>query len=92
MDKAKNIKRKLKVKKESLYPKDKSGKGNPNIIAEEIWLERKKRILNSGIDLMKFGWVGKVKKLTKLSQRELENTLKHFNSEFEGKYFRKNRK
>lgn len=87
--KIKNIKRKLKVKKESKYQKDKSGKGNPNIIAEEIWLERKERILNSGIDLMKFGWVGKVKKLTKLSQRELENTLKHFNSEFEGKYFRR---
>jgi len=76
-------------KKESIYPKDKSGKGNPNIISEEIWLERKERILNSGIDLMKFGWVGKVKKLTKLTQRELENTIKHFNSEFEGKYFRR---
>ena len=81
--------KKSKIKKESIYPKDKSGKGNPNIISEEIWLERKERILNSGIDLMKFGWVSKVKKLTKLTQRELENTIKHFNNEFEGKYFRR---
>ena len=83
------IDKRQKNKKESIYPKDKSGKGNPNIISEEIWLERKERILNSGIDLMKFGWVSKVKKLTKLTQRELENTIKHFNNEFEGKYFRR---
>lgn len=82
-------KKKPKIKKESIYPKDKSGKGNPNIISEEIWIERKNLILNCGIDLMKFGWVGKVKKLTGLTQRELENTLKHFNTEFEGKYFRR---
>lgn len=81
--------KKSKIKKESIYPKDKSGKGNPNIISEEIWIERRNLILNSGIDLMKFGWVGKVKKLTGLTQRELENTLEHFNTEFEGKYFRR---
>ena len=45
--------------------------------------------MNCGIDLMKFGWVGKVKKLTGLTQRELENTLEHFNTEFEGKYFKR---
>ena len=81
--------KKPKIKKESIYPKDKSGKGNPNIISEEIWIERKNLILNCGIDLMKFGWVGKVKKLTGLTQRELENTLEHFESEFNGKYFRR---
>lgn len=87
--KTRKFEKKPKIKKESIYPKDKSGKGNPNIISEEIWIERKNLILNCGIDLMKFGWVGKVKKLTGLTQRELENTLEHFNTEFEGKYFRR---
>lgn len=87
--KIRKFEKKSKIKKESIYPKDKSGKGNPNIISEEIWIERKNLILNCGIDLMKFGWVGKVKKLTGLTQRELENTLEHFNTEFEGKYFRR---
>lgn len=87
--KTRKFEKKPKFKKESIYPKDKSGKGNPNIISEEIWIERKNLILNCGIDLMKFGWVGKVKKITGLTQRELENTLEHFNTEFEGKYFRR---
>lgn len=87
--KIRKFEKKPKIKKETIYPKDKSGKGNPNIISEEIWIERKNLILNCGIDLMKFGWVGKVKKLTGLTQRELENTLEHFESEFNGKYFRR---
>ena len=69
--------------------KDSSGKYNHSILSENIWLERKEKILSCGVDLMKFGWVGKVKKLTGLTQRELENTLKHFESEFNGKYFRR---
>lgn len=71
-------------------PKDKTGRFNPNIISEEIWLERKNQILNCGIDLMKFGWVGKIVEKTGLTKRMIENTLKHFNTEFECKYFRRN--
>lgn len=81
--------KKLKIKKESIYPKDKSGKGNPSILSEEIWIERKNLILNCGIDLMKFGWVGKVEKETGYTKRIIEDTLEHFNNEFEGKYFRR---
>lgn len=81
----------LKNKENELnnIPKDITGRYNHSIISENIWLERKEKILSCGIDLMKFGWVGKVKQLTGLTQRELENTLIHFKEEFEGKYFRR---
>lgn len=81
----------LKNKENELnnVPKDVIGRYNHNILSENIWLERKEKILTCGVDLMKFGWVGKVKQLTGLSQRELENTLIHFKEEFEGKYFRR---
>lgn len=83
----------LKNKKsnDNLKPiqKDKTGRYNYNILPENIWNERKEKILSCGIDLMKFGWVSKVKQLTGLTQRELENTLEHFNAEFEGKYFKR---
>ena len=70
--------KKLKIKKESIYPKDKSGKGNPNIISEEIWIERKNLILHCGIDLQKFGWVKKVIEKTGYTKRIIENTIKNF--------------
>ena len=81
----------LKNKENELnnVPKDIRGRYNHSIISENIWLERKEKILSCGVDLMKFGWVGKVKQLTGLTQRELENTLIHFKEEFEGKYFRR---
>lgn len=81
----------LKNKENELnnVPKDITGRYNHSIISENIWLERKEKILSCGVDLMKFGWVGKVKQLTGLTQRELENTLIHFKEEFEGKYFRR---
>ena len=88
--KTRKFEKKPKIKKESIYPKDKSGKGNPNILSEEVWLERKNQILNCGIDLIKYGWVGKIVEKTGLTKRMIENTLKHFNTEFEGKYFRRN--
>jgi len=87
--KIRKLKKKPKIKKESLYPKDKSGKGNPNIISEEIWIERKNLILNCGIDLQKFGWVGKVEKETGYTKRIIEDTLERFKKDFEGKYFRR---
>ena len=38
---------------------------------------RKQLILNSGIDLTKFGWVNKVVKVTGLSRREIYFTVEH---------------
>ena len=83
------IKQKQKENELNNIPKDSSGKYNHSILPENIWNERKEKILSCGIDLMKFGWVSKVKQLTGLTQRELENTLEHFNTEFKGKYFRR---
>ena len=87
--KIRKLKKKPKIKKESLYPKDKSGKGNPNIISEEIWIERKNLILNCGIDLQKFGWVEKVIEKTGYTKRIIENTIKRFQEDLDGKYFRR---
>lgn len=41
--------------------------------------KRKKLILSSGVDLTKFGWVGKVEKITNLSKHQIENCIKFFN-------------
>ena len=61
------------------------GKGVPNL----EWNHRKELILNSGVDLMKFGWVGKVEQVTHLTKRVIEATLTRFPDEFKGKYFRR---
>ena len=53
------------------------------------WKHRKELILNSGVDLMKFGWVGKVEQVTHLTKRVIEATLNRFPDEFKGKYFRR---
>jgi very-short-patch-repair endonuclease/rubredoxin len=53
------------------------------------WNHRKELILNSGVDLMKFGWVGKVEQVTHLTKRVIEATLNRFPNEFKGKYFRR---
>lgn len=42
------------------------------------WIKRKELILNCGVDIIKFGWVGKVEKATGLSKRIIENTVKYF--------------
>lgn len=60
-----------------------------NGITIDQWNERKNKILNSEIDLMKYGWVGKVIKKTGLSKRIIENTIKHFKNDFDGKIFKR---
>ena len=45
---------------------------------ESDWIERKELILNCGIDVTKFGWVGKVEKATGLTKRIIERTVEHF--------------
>ena len=62
-----------------------SGTGTP--LSE--WNRRKDLILTCGIDLTQFGWVDKVIKCTGLSKRMIENTLRKFPNEFDGKYFRR---
>ena len=47
------------------------GKICPNKITDDEMLHRKNIIINSGIDLTKFGWVEKVSKVTGLSRRQI---------------------
>ena len=84
--------KKEKIKKESKYLKDKTGGYNSNVLSIEIWEQRKNNIFNCGIDLQKFGWIEKVIEKTGYTKRIIENTIKRFQKDFDGKYFRKNRK
>lgn len=62
---------------------------NPNMLSFEEWEKRKEIILNSNVDMMKFGWVSKMEKATGFSKRIIENVLLKFPEVFEGKYFRR---
>lgn len=50
---------------------NKNGKLNNNKLSTEEFNHRKNLILNSGVDLSKFGWVVKVSNVTKLSRRQI---------------------
>lgn len=39
-------------------------------------IKRKEQILNSEVDLTKFGWVDKVSKITKLTRRQIARIVK----------------
>jgi len=82
-----------KIKLEIAIKEGRTNKDRTRIIyrklSNEEWNKRKEMILNSGIDLMKFGWVGKVMQKTGLTIREVEGTIKHFQKDFEGKYFKR---
>lgn len=56
-------------------------KGNPNCSAlpMNVWNKRLELIKSSGVDLLKFGWLTKVMKITGLSKKEVYNTIKKFN-------------
>lgn len=56
---------------------------------ESIWLERKEKILNSNIDMTKYGWKTALEKTTGLSRRVIVNTIKHFKDEFTEVFIRK---
>lgn len=58
---------------------DKIGRVTPNVAPEEYWNNKRDLILNSGVDLMKFGWRAKVINITGLSVRAVETTIKRFN-------------
>ena len=58
--------------------KDKSGKFNKKKLSEDQWLNRKEIILNSNIDLTKFGWKSEVERKTDLTRREICDTVEYF--------------
>lgn len=86
--------RKEKIEKFNLAKQNgKLDKTGTKIVANKLviqeWNKRKELILSSGVDLTKFGWVGKVMKKTGLTIRELEGTITFFSKEFNGKIFRR---
>lgn len=68
---------------------DITGRANPSMLSFEEWEKRKEVILNSNVDMMKYGWVSKMEKTTGLSKSMIENILLKFPETFEGKYFRR---
>jgi len=68
----------FRKKQESLNKRE----GPWNKMTEEKLLERKEIILNSGVDMMKFGWVGKMEKATGLSKHQIEDCVRYFNLSF----------
>lgn len=62
---------------------------NGNGITTNEWLKRKNMILQSGVDLTTFGWVGKVVNITGLSKHVIENTVKRFDELKQICYYRK---
>lgn len=76
-----NWKSKSEIKHENREKKNK--------INYEKWLNRKELILKSDVDFSKYGWKTKVEKITNLTKREIENTIKHFKEDFKNCYKRK---
>lgn len=73
--------RKLNKAKEEGRVSD-SGKMLGTKIPIAVMNERKNIILNSGIDITKFGWVGKMEKATGLSKHQIEDCVRFFNLNF----------
>lgn len=76
---------KKQAHKEKLESLKKEGRvdcnGNPtsSCLTLEVWEERKRLILNSNVDLCKFGWLTKVMKATGLTKKVVYNTISKFN-------------
>lgn len=79
----KDINNEARNKKYEEYKKigkiNKNGKISANMVSTHELNRRLNLILNSGVDLMKFGYVSKLVKETGLSIRIIEHTIKHFN-------------
>lgn len=58
---------------------DSNGKINRNILPLSEMNRRKELIINSNIDLTKFGWVDKVSNVTNLSKHQIKDTVDYFN-------------
>lgn len=68
--------------------KDRLGRYNTRIVTEEEFMKRRDLILNSNVDLTKFGWVSKVTKVTKLSRRVINEVVNHFPDLKENVFYR----
>ncbi len=75
-----------KAKKAALGLVDKSGKVNRTLIPTSEWEHRKDIILQSGVDISKFGYVTKLVLKTGLTKRMIEKTIKRFPSIFQDRF------
>lgn len=75
------VEKKQKQREELIKQGRIDSRGNPNCSAlpMDTWNKRLELINNSGVDLLKFGWLIKVMKITGLSKKEVYNTIKKFN-------------
>lgn len=71
------------------YFLDKTGRANKNVLNPDIWNTRLNMILQSGVDLMQYGWVEKVHQKTGYTRRIIYKTINHFDDAMNGKYFRR---
>lgn len=64
------------------------GRSAPQKLLDNIWQDRLNQIINSNIDLTKYGWKEKVLAITKLTRRQLNDTIEHFPEHFTKVYIR----
>lgn len=57
-----------------------------SMITKEEWDYRKNLILGLNLDTSKYGWKSKAIRMTGLTKRQLENTIKHFPEIFKNNY------
>lgn len=76
----KNISKKEQIKLDKQKRKEKQ---------ENFWKERKECILNSGVDLTKYGYVEKLVKTTGYTKKIIENTIKKFPNELDNLVFKR---
>ena len=62
---------------------DSLGRINDNIITDSEWENRKSIIINSGVDLMSFGWQAKVSFITGLTRKQIQLTINHYRNLFD---------
>lgn len=61
---------------------DSIGRVNNRILSETEWQYRKDLILNSGVNLKKYGWKTAVQEVTGLTRRQVDDTIEHFYDDF----------
>lgn len=59
--------------------KDKNGHWSPRKLADDVWENRKQKILKCGVDLTNFGWLEKVCKATGFTRKQVNLTISRFN-------------
>ncbi len=75
--------RSKRAKKASAFAKKKGGYGGENKLTEDVINKRLKIINNSDINLMKFGWVGKVSMLLNISHTQVKRFVdEHYTGDF----------